>query len=145
MIKVYQDKFGENGNCLSACVASIFELPLRDVPWFADPAGQKTDWYHTMREFCRLTFEREPIFYFLPQNRDGVRNMYPLDRFHLICGRSPRGYEHAVVGFNGKIVHDPHPDGGGLITITEYCAFYKDGEMHDDVYGTKVPCLVRPS
>lgn len=39
-----------------------------------------------------------------------------ISTYHVVVGPSPRGaYNHAVVGLNGKIVHDPHPDGGGLL------------------------------
>lgn len=143
MIKVYQDKFGMYGNCLSACVASILELPLRDVPWFADPSEKgKSDWYHSLRDFC-LKHGFEPVYHYIQREKMDEGITYPLDRYHMISGISPRGYSHAVVGFNGKIVHDPHPDGGGLITISDYCNLYKPGEMHDDVYGNKVSGVLR--
>ena len=39
--------------------------------------------------------------------------------YHLICGPSPRGggMSHATVGRNGEIVHDPHPDGTGVVKV----------------------------
>jgi len=41
----------------------------------------------------------------------------------MIEGKSPRGGLHAVVGRNGKIVHDPHPQDGtgrGLVRIDNF-------------------------
>lgn len=33
----------------------------------------------------------------------------------MIGGESPRGNNHVVIAADGEIIHDPHPDGGGLI------------------------------
>lgn len=143
MHKVYQDKFGPNGNCLSAAIASIFDLPLRDVPWFAEHQGPG-EWHKPFWEFITLTFDRQPYFHYLHSDKhQDAPPLVPYNRFHLIGGWSPRGYQHACVGFNGKIVYDPHPDGGGLIVVTDFCAFFKDGENHEDVYRALVPGLVR--
>ena len=30
-------------------------------------------------------------------------------------GQSPRGTCHSVVAQGGKVIHDPHPDGGGVV------------------------------
>ncbi len=43
--------------------------------------------------------------------------------YHIIIGTSPRGGLHAVVGKNGKIVHDPHPQDGtgrGLASVDTF-------------------------
>jgi hypothetical protein len=37
-----------------------------------------------------------------------------IDTYHVISGPGPRGCHHSVVGLNGKMVHDPHPDRTGL-------------------------------
>ena len=38
--------------------------------------------------------------------------------YYLVVGQSPRGdFKHIVVYENGKMVHDPHPDGTGLASI----------------------------
>ncbi|MDO7535051.1 hypothetical protein Q5113_05665 [Acinetobacter pittii] len=34
---------------------------------------------------------------------------------HLVAGLSPRGYMHSVIYEQGKLWHDPHPEGGGVI------------------------------
>lgn len=123
MIKVYQDAFGELGNCLSAALASIFEIPLRDVPNFAvinqGPDGKPTGkWYGACFNFCKARgFE----LWFRYRAADGtiptIEGAYP---FHLIGGTSPRGFSHAVVGYKGKMIHDPHPEGGGVDPIDDY-------------------------
>lgn len=60
-------------------------------------------------------------------------NAYDRDKFkcfHILSGTSPRAKKellnnenrlrlHSVVGYRGAIVHDPHPDGTGLLTLDE--------------------------
>jgi len=43
-----------------------------------------------------------------------------LHTYHLISGISPRGIAHSVVGLNGEIVHDPHPDRTGLEEVNSW-------------------------
>ena len=37
------------------------------------------------------------------------------DAYYLMGGMSLRGKPHCVVCLGGEMVHDPHPDGGGLV------------------------------
>lgn len=41
---------------------------------------------------------------------------------YMVSGVSPRGVLHVVIYQNGEMIHDPHPDGNGLVEITEYSA-----------------------
>jgi hypothetical protein len=103
MKPVYQTVFSPPlGNCVQACVASILELPLEQVPNFmlADDL-----WREAFDEFL------EP--YGLYTMTTYVTDVWKPEGYHLICGPSPRGdYWHAIVGYKGKAVHDPYPDGG---------------------------------
>jgi hypothetical protein len=45
MKSVDQTTFGPNGNCFSACVASLLELPIDAVPFFMS-AGD--GWYNSV-------------------------------------------------------------------------------------------------
>lgn len=108
MKPVDQTVFGyPNGNCFSACLASILELPLEEVPWFM----AEGDWLSRVQEWlkprglyaaCLLIDTTESPFY--PPG------------WHILSGQSPRGdWLHAVVAQGTKIVHDPHPDKTGLV------------------------------
>ena len=45
MIKIWQTQFGDgNGNCFQACVASILELTLNEVPHFCRDYGKDWVW-----------------------------------------------------------------------------------------------------
>ncbi len=99
------------GDCFRACLASIFEFPIEEMPNF---------WEQTQNpeEFWELNDS------WLVKNK-GYRCMpvqfEPKDT-HLIdgiiciaCGTSPRGdCDHAVVWQDG-IIHDPHPGSIGLV------------------------------
>lgn len=103
------------GNCFAACVASILELDLADVPELS--AGDHTDtnarWLRTLNDWLRTKDMAYLEIGSLPPDDYAYLN---ISTYHIVVGPSPRGsYNHAVVGLNGKIVHDPHPDGSGLL------------------------------
>ena len=104
MKPVTQSRTGENGTCFRACIASILELPEAAVPDWPD-ANLDPD---VNQWLGQRGLRYEQIDASAPP---------PLG-LHIIQGLSPRGGQHAVVGLNGKIVHDPHPQdntGRGLV------------------------------
>lgn len=107
MIPVYQTVFGAPlGNCGSAVIASILELPLREVPSFH---GNDGEWFRKLWDFLK-TRGMQPETY--------ARSVLPVNAYAYVSGMGPRGFRHACVwwgGPEGRIVHDPHPAGGGLI------------------------------
>jgi len=106
VIPVYQTLFGEGrGNCGSAVVASILEIPLREVPLLHGGDGT---WFQKLWAFLGK-YDLQPEVY--------ARQVLPVDAYAYVSGMGPRGWRHACVwwgGPEGKIVHDPHPAGGGL-------------------------------
>lgn len=42
----------------------------------------------------------------------------------ILSGESPRGTNHVVLGHAGKIIHDPHPDGGDIVGPMDNGLFY---------------------
>jgi len=127
------------GNCFEACVASIFEIDLKDVPnfhgknWFI----QFFEWLHKKGYTSYGTLYTEKV-----QNYHGG-----VDGFFIVAGRSPRGDHikggHAVVYKEGKLVHDPHPDGTGIKSIDYIMSIEKTQQDSSDFTGhTKIcePC-----
>lgn len=124
--KVHQTDFTpEKGNALQACVASIFNLHLTDVPNFiADRDGY---WQAMLKHASRLGLGliKVPL-------RNGALPFVTSPGTHCILrGTSPRGsHGHVIVakvGFDGLSlapVHDPHPDGTFLEGAPEWCAIY---------------------
>lgn len=113
MKPVHQDKFGvEEGNCFAACIASILELPLADVPNFC------VDRKHWLQH-CNDWLAKRGLAYIEFKLTGGEVPIWMTDvGHHVISGPSPRGdFHHCVVGLDGKMVHDPHPSGAGLKTF----------------------------
>lgn len=104
---------GIHGDCQRAVIASLLELPIEDVPHFAKDHYQDPDSYWTALQsflgchgYAYVTVKPGEAHFF--GDLEGV--------YHEIAGQSPRDPQvmHAVVGLDGKIVHDPHPDKTGL-------------------------------
>ena len=109
----------EEGNCLQACMASLFELEMGAVPHFV----LEDDWVEAFDEWLER-FDLQSVTVDL--ERMGGEDMWKPYGYHLICGDSPRSdCKHAVVGYNGRVVHDPHPDGDGLETEENWTLFVR--------------------
>lgn len=122
MKPVDQDKFGHEGNCFQACIASLLELSLGDLPrnqgeilwWLKDRGWLYVEvWRGNLRQLKTDDPPRE--------ERDiGWQPLLWGDALCILCGPSPRfpGMSHAVVGntngYRFTTVHDPHPDRTGL-------------------------------
>jgi hypothetical protein len=111
MIPVDQTRVGwgpGKGNCLAACLASIFEVELTSI----DNVSLSTEgvWWNALQSVCN-THGYQPFSYspggpHFPQIAPGG--------FHIACSSS-----HATVALDGVVVHDPHPRRSG-VTITEW-------------------------
>lgn len=106
---------GVYGNCFSACLASLLELHIDQVPHFTAhiPKGQR-EWTDLVNAWLR---RRDLAYFEVEASRfdlwvpvlEGIG-------YYVLTGPSPRGpdWDHAVVARGGRIVHDPHPDDTGL-------------------------------
>ncbi len=148
MKKIFQTTFhvpdsepGEGkGNCLVACVASILEFPIEAVPDWPRLAYRYSNSEHHIQTWLscyglsmETIFSRSnqdtpiPIGLQSPAEdgwfwRDGKRWYRDAEpRHYIVSGASPRGHcMHACVWAGGRIVHDPHPDGTGLKSTTQW-------------------------
>jgi len=95
------------GNCYAACIASIFEVDLDDVPHCTEEEGTAGDsWIEYEARLNREFFNpRGFMSVIIDANAGWVPSTYA-----VLSAKSPRGdWEHAVV-WNGKeIEYDPHP------------------------------------
>jgi hypothetical protein len=100
--KVDQTIFGTGkGNCFAACVASILELPIEEVPNFCDAPG---NW---LVPFKAWLAERG-LFAIIVEHATCVDSA----RHFIACGdyEGPTGNgPHAVVYENAKLSHNPNP------------------------------------
>ena len=89
------------GDCLRACICSILEISDEGVPNFAEDPNYP----HQLLAFLD---ERKLE---LMDSKDKPDNV----DFMMGWGLSPRKLYHSVVlDRDGNLVHDPHPDGGGI-------------------------------
>jgi hypothetical protein len=117
MIPVDQTRFGvPRGNCLAASAASILEIPLE----VAEAHGELRTGPDQWADLCKLAHRYGYDLEFV-QNR-----ATPWRRprgYQIGAGVSPRGRNHACVFLDGELVHDPHPSGGGLLTVDRWYLF----------------------
>jgi len=113
-----QDRVGEGtGNCFEACIASLLECPLHAVPDFPRDNG---DFIEAVQRWLSST---ENMFYCrvpVDEDSDAAAAFVTGDVWHVIEGVSERGGQHACVGLNGRLVHDPHPGGHGLVKVESF-------------------------
>lgn len=112
---------GQVGDCMRACVASIFEFPIEEIPHFAIKEGQG-GW---IKSYLRFLHSIGWSVYSMSAKEN---SKHPLPEpgendYYAAIGKSPRGIYHMVVCHDGEIVHDPHPDKTGLESI-EYFEFF---------------------
>jgi len=133
---IQTDTSFETGNCGEACLASILEIELSDIPPFHNPDDPSDGHYYCRK--LRNFLNQFGLSYIDVEMQDGHD---PTDFFKdcwiIAGGPSPRGTEewhrHAVVWRNGKIVHDPHPSNNGLEKIDLYGIFIiKDPSKRKD-------------
>lgn len=107
-----QTRFDEKyGDCLRACIASIFDFPSVDfMPNFWEETQDSTEFWELVNAWMKKNLQYGAIVV----NAENDKLFY-LD--HLLCiaigNREDTHEEHAVVWRNG-LVHDPHPNRKGL-------------------------------
>ena len=116
MIPQTQSRVGRTGRCFEACIASLLDLKERDVPDFGGD--------DVFMQNCTEFLAEFGLYYVqVPPTLSGLAVVWHPgmgEAYHTIEGMSPRGGLHAVVGCNGEIVWDPHPDDGtphGLVRV----------------------------
>ena len=110
MIPVMQENFSSTrGDCLAACIASIFEIKLNEVMNFME---HDSDWWNKYAEWLKDNYNCFPMLITLDDdNREGwldYCNKYA--GYHLgtiECGKNK--LVHSIVAHKGKIVHNPWP------------------------------------
>jgi hypothetical protein len=137
MTPVDQSVIDENiGDCYSACLASVLDLPLADVPNFAKQDYELGEVGPGFRELVKLWLRKRGLrlihveFYHPDYKCVDSETLGRAWVGHdpeplILCGQSPRLRSdgrhrlHAVVGeakgWGFKVIHDPHPDRQGLL------------------------------
>ena len=106
---------GRHGDCFRAVMASLFELPIEQVPHFlrdgcdADTFNQRiNDWLRPMN------------LGYLPVGKCDAQWLSAIGLrgwHHEAYGPTSRGTNHACAALDGAVVHDPYPSRAGLLEI----------------------------
>jgi hypothetical protein len=109
LIKVYQEVLDpEDGDCFSACVASVLEIRLDEVPLFQTPTHPGFMPWLAERGLTAMMFDAAQ------SDKPAAEWLVPYG-FSIAVGKSPSGlHGHAVVAFDGEYFHDPSPKAKGL-------------------------------
>lgn len=113
------------GNCFPAVIASILEVSIDEVlP--VEKMFNEADW--NVRLFCWLKdrgwlWRGAPefdLFYAQGKCPDYLKLEWVRDVPYIVTGKTLRfegKVNHVCIYVNGEMVHDPHPDNTGLITM----------------------------
>jgi hypothetical protein len=102
MRPVRQSVPGPDGDCYAACVASLLEIDLDEVP---DLIGDR--WASALRRWLAA---RDLCIDFRPGDGRPLADQSDPPRGYAVAGlRVLDGSVHAVVCHDGAIVHDPSP------------------------------------
>lgn len=110
-----------SGDCFAACIASLLEMPLEEVPNFCAEGEEwpinAINWYRG-QGFAILEFD-----YSDQPDSVAIAEMKSLGGYCIVSGQSSRfDCLHAVIYKDGELIHDPSPDGGGVKDI-QYVTF----------------------
>jgi len=110
MKKIYQTKLEEKGNCFEACLASLLEIDIKDIPSY------KKNWYLKYNKWL----SKYDLALLMVGSWDDCEDKDKLmpNVYAIVTGISPRGFKHSVIYLKDEMVHDPHPQNGGVLEMT---------------------------
>ena len=98
---------GIYGNCLSACIASLCDMPIELTPYFRGMNNPEP----AVARFVDGLGMKFHGFMYKPTDKF-LKEFKGVNGFAIIGGPSPRfkNQTHAVIYRNGKPFFDPHPE-----------------------------------
>ena len=94
----------ERGDCFSACMASLLELDITEVPRFCELDDD--DWGPAIAAWLKGF----GLAYLELVHSEYVQQIRAEWGFHIVSATSPRGLRHSVIAYKQRLVFDPHPD-----------------------------------
>lgn len=119
----------EKGNCFPAVIASMLEMEVDEVIQIQEHYNE-LDWMPKLTYWLgKMGYEYSTADHFRcfhpelgqTENADVIREELK-DKYYFVSGQSPRNksIHHIVIFQNGKMIHDPHPDGTGIMTMENF-------------------------
>lgn len=120
MIPVYQTiTGGKNSDCVRACIASLLELDIDEIPNFIEA---DIEWEFELRQWLRKNYNCSLVSASFLQHDVFCEMMQ--NCLCLTIGKTPAGEDHAVITKYGTIIHDPNPKEVGLQGYYSDWGFY---------------------
>ena len=98
-----QTKYGKKGNCLSACITTLFKIPIDEVPIFAD---KEEIWVSEMSVWFNTQFNK----FAMPVKLITLNDVFIFNGSLMIVSINsddPHINRHAVIAVDGVIIFDP--------------------------------------
>lgn len=113
---------GSNGDCFRACIASILEVPIEQVPHFFNNNVSAEEGIRATREWLKSMgygYEEFAMDGTSPfsELKEFCNAHLSADQYFVLIGTSIRGFNHAVILKDGEIVHDPSADPGHTVLV----------------------------
>ena len=103
MKKVNQTKLDtekQNGDCVQACIASLFDKNLEEIPKFQDSSF----FFEMLATYCR-----SKKFNILETENENIALTSDLDGYYLAIVETKLGNYHCVIMKEHQLIHDPSP------------------------------------
>ena len=125
MKKVFQTKFGSEGNCFAACIASLVETDIENLPFLSNYKDNWDKYLDATNEYLRTNFEIILLYNDYEDWADYINDNFK-NSFYIVSGDSNKdGLEHAVLYKNGKLNHNPNDRGTEIVNIKHAYVFLK--------------------
>lgn len=115
MKQVEQTKLGSDGNCFEACIASLLDCAIEEVPDLGAYEEDNT-WLGVLNDWLERTYGLGYLECRVPHRE---RDEFWKDKnfYHIIIGPTSLSQDihHAVVGRKGRMLWDPHPEHIGIL------------------------------
>lgn len=118
---IHDPENGVLGDCYRTAIACLLDLPPSSVPHFYGDVKQTDE---EVKAQLQDWLKREHGLAIATVNFNDQLPMADVIRFvgkwnsgmhYLFSGLSVRGTSHVIICRDGEVVHDPHPDGSGIL------------------------------
>jgi hypothetical protein len=96
--------------------ACYFDCDVQEVPNIEDLFDCQPEgfWYRALEVWLsEYKYKREV-------SHESDPHLSGWSDYYFAIGPSPRGVMHQVIYKDGKLFHDPHPSGGGILSVERY-------------------------
>lgn len=108
IVRDKDDNMLVRGNCYAACIASILEMQITDIPNVEVLFHIDDSYYYFVLQEWLKSYGKE-IY-------QVNKNEVPNNKYYIVSGLTERGSRHSCVYLDGKLAHDPFPTRAGLKT-----------------------------